>query len=71
MQIKKFEAKITKVGNSLMLVVPAWVNKAFDVQKGEIIEVQLEKVKKESENTGLHNAPIVYSGPLTLISEIA
>ena len=60
-EIKKFKAKIWKIGGSLAIIVPSWVNKAYDVNKGDYVEVVLQRqnLKKESENTGLHNAPIV------------
>jgi len=42
--MKEFKTKIWRTGDSMALIVPAWIRKAFDVEVGDEVIVKLEKV---------------------------
>lgn len=46
--MKEFKTKIWKTGDSMALIVPAWIRKAFDVQVGDEVVVKLEKVTTDN-----------------------
>lgn len=41
----KFTQEVKKIGNSLMIIIPANVAKFSDIKEGDIIKVNFEKVK--------------------------
>ncbi|MAG77592.1 MAG: hypothetical protein CL811_12620 [Colwelliaceae bacterium] len=62
-----FQTEVKTWGNSNGIRVPAWILKAFKINKGEKVIVRIEKVSEEkniksSEKSELHNALVVLIG---------
>ena len=60
-KIKEFQAKITNLGDSIGIIVPAWIKHAFDVNKGDIVTVKLDKKQFAEYEPGKHINPSFYA----------
>lgn len=49
-KIKPLETKITRIGGSMGIIIPAYYEHAFDVKKGDKVKVKIEKLKDVSKS---------------------
>ena len=47
---RKFDAKIWKTGNSMVVSIPSNITKKFALKKGEFVEITIEKDGKKKIN---------------------